>query len=156
VSCADKTDSLSLHFILLQKFIKLCIMKQFKSLLMFVAAGLFVAVCVINFKIGFVDYSKRNSSSMLTLEAMTSGEVGGNSSECATECATVITAERSLGTNCNCPPGVFKDYPRETIYSCSGKGGGICNPGSVLTYFRCDDKIDRTTDDRSTAYCPKD
>jgi hypothetical protein len=34
-------------------------MKKFKNLLMFVAAGVFVAVCVINFKLGLADYAKK-------------------------------------------------------------------------------------------------
>jgi hypothetical protein len=129
-------------------------MKKFKNLLMFVVAGVFVAVCIINFKIGLADYAKKNSSSMLTLEAMTSGEAGMETGEYSGPCRTVERKERVVrGWNKGCAAGIEQYYPEEIVYRCQGNDGGMCNPGSILVYYNCNGSVERKTDDRSTAYC---
>jgi hypothetical protein len=131
-------------------------MKKVKKLLVLLAAGVFVAVCVFNVILGSANYDKV-SSSLFTLEALSNGE-GGGGENYSEPCKTTIKGSRELGTNCSCAAGVFQPYPREDIYGCAGTGGRACMPGSVLTYYKCDGSIDSSlsSDDRSIAYCLND
>jgi hypothetical protein len=52
--------------------------KSVKNLLTLLASGAIIAVSVINFKVGLTSYGK-SSSSLLTLEALASGEASGGS-----------------------------------------------------------------------------
>jgi hypothetical protein len=51
-------------------------MKKIKKLLVLLAAGVFVAICVFNVILGSANYDKV-SSSLFTLEALSNGEGGG-------------------------------------------------------------------------------
>jgi hypothetical protein len=129
-------------------------MKKFKNLLVLLAAGVFVAVCVFNVILSLSNYNKV-SSSLYTLEALSNGE-GGGGENYSGPCKTNIKESRELGTNCSCVDGVFQSYPQEDIYICAGTDGGACMPGSVLTYYNCNGTVQSKSDDRSTAYCRRD
>jgi hypothetical protein len=135
-------------------------MKKIKKLLVLLAAGVFVAICVFNVILGSANYDKV-SSSLFTLEALSNGEEEGGGGEAGSsgQCKTVKKPEyRTIDWNCSCAAGVFQPYPREYIYYCAGTDGGACNPGSVLVYYNCDGSIDSSlsSDDRSIAYCSND
>jgi hypothetical protein len=130
-------------------------MKKFKNLLVLLAAGVFVAVCVFNVMLGSADYDKV-SSSLYTLEALSNGE-GSGGENYSGPCKTVKNpVHRAIDWNHSCAAGVIQDYPREYIYYCAGTDGGACKPGSVLVYYNCDGTVQLESDDRSTDYCPND
>jgi hypothetical protein len=129
-------------------------MKKFKNLLVLLAAGVFVAVCVFNVMLGSADYDKV-SSSLFTLEALSNGEGGGGESNAGGKCKSKAGALEIVTYYYENPPNP-NPHPRikKIIYTCDGSDGGECKPGNSYLHYDYDGNLTHTDDSaRSVAFC---
>jgi hypothetical protein len=114
-------------YYLLKKFI---FMKQLKKILVLLGSGAFIALVMINIKIGYTIYNEI-SSSLLTLEAMSSESSGGS---CLQAGSPVKGGKKTSSANSNCYQyRQGPDYYSGSVVECEARNSS----STWCTSFTC-------------------